>query len=104
MWYIHKAEEFCKRKKKSKNYFSWNTDGTQILTASADMTCKLWDVASCNVVTNFTFGNEMGDYQVSTLWLDDDNVFSVNLNGHIIHLDLNNPSQPKKIWKVKIFN
>ncbi|KAK1931290.1 stress protein [Phytophthora citrophthora] len=77
----------------------WSPDGTQLLTSSADKTVLLWDVASRSVVTKFTFGGakpQVKDMQVAVAWCQN-HLISLSLSGDLNFLDLENPSQPKKI-------
>lgn len=75
---------------------SWNADGTKILTASGDKTAKIWNVADSTVETTFTFGQEIADQQVSTLWFKD-YLITVSLSGVINYLDVSNPSTPLRV-------
>jgi WD40 repeat protein len=43
---------------------AWKPDGTQLLTASGDKTCKLWDVETRTLVDEFIMGNTVDDQQV----------------------------------------
>eukprot|EP01088_Endostelium_zonatum_P010060 TRINITY_DN233_c0_g1_i1.p1 TRINITY_DN233_c0_g1~~TRINITY_DN233_c0_g1_i1.p1 ORF type:complete len:697 (-),score=186.30 TRINITY_DN233_c0_g1_i1:69-2051(-) len=68
---------------------SWNSQSTQVLTASGDRTCKIWDVASGNgkAVTTFEMGSDdVNDQQLGCLW-QGDFLISVNLLGHLSYLD-----------------
>lgn len=77
---------------------SWSPDGTKILSASGDKTCKLWDASTLQVISEFRFGNDIMDQQVSCLW-QGQHVLSVSLSGFINYLDLNNPDKPLRIIK-----
>ncbi|XP_014203510.1 actin-interacting protein 1 isoform X2 [Copidosoma floridanum] len=77
---------------------AWKPDGTQLLTASGDKTCKLWDVETRTLVDEFIMGNTVDDQQVSCLW-QGNHVLSVSLSGFINYLDLNNPLKPLRIVK-----
>nr|XP_018907163.1 PREDICTED: actin-interacting protein 1 [Bemisia tabaci]XP_018907164.1 PREDICTED: actin-interacting protein 1 [Bemisia tabaci] len=77
---------------------SWKPDGKQLLTASGDKTCKIWDVETKQVVTEFVMGTQVDDQQVSCLW-QGDYLLSVSLSGFISYLDINNPSKPIRIVK-----
>lgn len=81
---------------------SWSPDGKQILTASGDRTCKLWDVASAALVTEFTFSQDTIDQhqhqQVSCLW-QGPHLLSVSLSGFINYLDKNTPDKPLRVIK-----
>lgn len=75
---------------------SWSPDGKQLLTASGDKTCKVWDVSTLSVVNEFTMGSDVLDQQVSCLW-QGQYLLSVSLSGFINYLDPNNPTKPLRI-------
>ena len=77
---------------------SFSTDSTKLITASADKTVKLWNVATLALEKTFSFSADpqLGDMQVSVLWMPK-HVLSVSLNGNVNILDLDNPSTPKKV-------
>ncbi|KAL0269939.1 UNVERIFIED_CONTAM: hypothetical protein PYX00_007514 [Menopon gallinae] len=77
---------------------AWKPDGTQLLTASGDKTCKLWDIETKSVVSEFNMGNQVEDQQVSCLW-QGQFLLSVSLSGFINYLDVNNPQKPFRIVK-----
>ncbi|XP_067003556.1 actin-interacting protein 1 [Anabrus simplex] len=77
---------------------AWKPDGTQLLTASGDKTCKLWDVETKSVVCEFVMGTQVEDQQVSCLW-QGQYLLTVSLSGFINYLDVNNPSKPLRIIK-----
>lgn len=77
---------------------SWSPDGKQLISASGDKTCKIWDVASASALTEFVLGNEVLDQQVSCLW-QESYLLSVSLSGFINYLDKNNPTKPLRVLK-----
>lgn len=77
---------------------SWSADGKQLFSASGDKTCKIWDVATASMITEFTFGSDVLDQQVSCLW-QGNHLLSVSLSGFINYLDKNNPSKPLRVIK-----
>jgi len=77
---------------------SWSPDGTRILTSSGDKTSKIWDAASGKCISTFTFGKEVEDQQVGTLW-QGDFLISLSLGGDLTYLDPNNPSAPLQVLK-----
>ena len=77
---------------------AWKSDGTQLLTASGDKTCKLWDVETRSLVSEFNMGATVDDQQVSCLW-QGDHLLTVSLSGFINYLDVNNPEKPIRIIK-----
>ncbi|XP_014604256.1 PREDICTED: actin-interacting protein 1 [Polistes canadensis] len=76
----------------------WKPDGTQLLTASGDKTCRLWDVETRSLISEFNMGTTVDDQQVSCLW-QGDYLLTVSLSGFINYLDVNNPSKPIRIIK-----
>ncbi len=74
---------------------SWSPDGARVLTASGDKTCKLWDAATGQLVTTFTFADKPGveHMQVGCLWAGS-HLVSLGLSGDLFYLDLNNPDKP----------
>ncbi|XP_017875112.1 actin-interacting protein 1 isoform X1 [Ceratina calcarata] len=77
---------------------AWKPDGTQLLTASGDKTCKLWDVETRSLVSEFNMGTTVDDQQVSCLW-QGNYLLSVSLSGFINYLDYDNPTKPLRIIK-----
>ncbi|KAG8198510.1 hypothetical protein JTE90_017375 [Oedothorax gibbosus] len=77
---------------------SWSPDGTKLLSASGDKSCKVWDASTLQVISEFKLGQDIMDQQVSCLW-QGDHLLSVNLAGFINYLDVNNPSKPLRIIK-----
>lgn len=77
---------------------AWKPDGTQLLTASGDKTCKLWDVETRSLVSEFNMGATVDDQQVSCLW-QGNHLLSVSLSGFINYLDVDNPAKPIRIIK-----
>ncbi|XP_071543486.1 actin-interacting protein 1 isoform X2 [Panulirus ornatus] len=77
---------------------SWSPDSKQLLSASGDKTCKIWDAESGEMVTEFPMGTELEDQQMSCIWTGDF-LISVSLSGFINYLDPANPTKPKKIIK-----
>lgn len=77
---------------------AWKPDGTQLLTASGDKTCKLWDVETKSVVSEFCMGDQVEDQQVSCLW-QGEHLLTVSLSGFISYLDVNNPATPIRVIK-----
>lgn len=75
---------------------SFGPDSKQVLTASGDKTCKLWDLETSQVVTEFKMGSEVLDQQVGCLW-QGSYLLSVSLSGYINYLDVNDPSKPCRI-------
>jgi WD40 repeat protein len=78
---------------------SWSPDNSQILTASSDKTCKIWNKDEGTCAATFRFGEdvkrpELDDMQVSCLWHDKDTLLSVSLSGAINYL---NPAAPEDI-------
>lgn len=77
---------------------AWKQDGTQLLTSSGDKTCKLWNVETRELISEFPMGNTVEDQQVSCLW-QGDHLITVSLSGFITYLDVNNPTKPLRVVK-----
>ncbi|XP_005187228.1 actin-interacting protein 1 [Musca domestica] len=77
---------------------AWKPDGTQLLTCSGDKTCRLWNVESRELVTEFVMGTTVDDQQVSCLW-QGEHLLTVSLSGHITYLNVNDPSKPLRVIK-----
>lgn len=80
---------------------AWKPDGTQLLTASGDKTCKLWDVETRTLICEFNMGNTVDDQQVSCIW-QGKHLLSVSLSGFINYLNVDDPTKPLRIIKVKL--
>lgn len=77
---------------------AWKPDGTQLLTCSGDKTCRLWNVETRELVTEFPMGNTVDDQQVSCLW-QGEHLLTVSLSGFISYLDVDNPTKPLRVIK-----
>lgn len=65
---------------------------SQVLSASGDKTCKIWDVESRKSIRLFKMGDEVGDQQLACLWnTRGDRMISVSLTGNINFLDAKSP-------------
>ncbi|KAJ3050240.1 WD repeat-containing protein 1 [Rhizophlyctis rosea] len=67
---------------------SWSPDGGSLLTASGDMTAKLWDVNARKVVNTYTFGDTFEAQQVGSLW-QGDYLLTLSLSGDFNYIDKN---------------
>ena len=67
---------------------SFTPNSKQILTASGDKTCKLWDVETRKLVTTFKMGDDVLDQQLGCLCVGS-HMISVALSGNINYLDAN---------------
>jgi WD40 repeat protein len=79
---------------------SWNRDSTHMLTASADMTAKIWDVSAKQVVSSYSFADKptFENQQVGCLW-QGDYLISLSLSGDINYLDPRVSGKPSKVVK-----
>lgn len=77
---------------------SWSPDSKFVLSASADKTAKIWDIAANSASTEFTFGTDLEHQQLGCLW-QGEYLLTVALSGNISYLDKNNPSSPSRIIK-----
>jgi len=75
---------------------SWSPDGSQILTVSGDKTAKIWDASNGKLVKTFTFGKELEDQQLGSLW-QGSHLVSMNLLGYLSLLNPNNTSTPLRV-------
>ena len=75
---------------------AWSPDSKQVVTASMDGSCKVWDVASNTCAGTFSIGKEVDDQQVGCLWVNN-RILSVSLSGYINYLD---PTQPGTCQRV----
>ncbi|TPX34145.1 hypothetical protein SmJEL517_g03113 [Synchytrium microbalum] len=77
---------------------SWSPDSKHVLTSSADMTAKLWDVGSKSVVNTYAFsGSGVDDQQVGNLW-QGEHMISLSLSGDLNYLDKSS-SKPLRVVK-----
>ncbi|TMW42824.1 hypothetical protein DOY81_012095, partial [Sarcophaga bullata] len=77
---------------------AWKPDGTQLLTCSGDKTCRLWNVETRELISEFVMGTTVDDQQVSCLW-QGEHLLTVSLSGHISYLNVNDPSKPLHVIK-----
>jgi WD40 repeat protein len=79
---------------------SWNPDSTQILSGSADMTAKIWDVAAQKVVSTYSFADKptFDNQQVGTLW-SGSFLVTASLSGDLNYIDPREPNRPKRVIK-----
>ncbi|XP_037880571.1 actin-interacting protein 1 isoform X1 [Glossina fuscipes] len=77
---------------------AWKSDGTQLLTCSGDKTCRLWDVETRELLTEFVMGSNVDDQQVSCLW-QGEHLLTVSLSGHMTYLNINDASKPSRVIK-----
>ncbi|XP_037909171.1 actin-interacting protein 1 isoform X1 [Hermetia illucens] len=77
---------------------AWKPDGKQLLTCSGDKTCRLWDVETRELISEFPMGTAVEDQQVSCLW-QGEHILTVSLSGFISYLDVNNPTKPLRVIK-----
>ncbi|XP_040580642.1 actin-interacting protein 1 [Lepeophtheirus salmonis] len=75
---------------------SWNPNNKQILSASGDKTCCIWDVDTRKPIQEFVLGTNVEDQQLGCLW-SGKHLLSVSLSGNINFLNVDNPSKPKHV-------
>jgi WD repeat-containing protein 1 (actin-interacting protein 1) len=83
---------------------SWSPDSTQFLSASGDMTAKIWDIQSQKVITTYQFAENatFEHQQVGSLW-SGSYLITVSLNGDISYIDPRSGSKPIRTLKVDFF-
>lgn len=87
---------------------SWSKDSKQILTASADKTCKLWNLEDNKCLATFKFGEDIKrpaieDMQLSSLWHSsktNTSIVSLSLSGALNFLNPENPEEIKSVQGV----
>ncbi|KAK3751361.1 hypothetical protein QZH41_009304, partial [Actinostola sp. cb2023] len=75
---------------------SWSPDGASLLTASADKTCKIWNIADKTVTTYDWYELRLGHFQNITAVTSSsqkEKVYSASFDGRIIAWDSNGSSQ-----------
>jgi len=77
---------------------AWNSDNTQILTASADKTLKIWDVETRKVVTTLSVSKKpsVDDMQLGCLW-HNGWMLGLSLSGAINYFDPKSPDGPTRV-------
>jgi WD40 repeat protein len=75
---------------------SWSPDGSRLMSASGDRTCKVYDVETKQSTSVFKVGADVLDQQVSCLW-QGPHLLSVSLSGFINYW---NESSPDKAVRV----
>jgi WD40 repeat protein len=77
---------------------SWSGDNSQLLTASGDMTAKIWDVANRKVVSNYIFSEKTNPdhQQVGTLWAGS-YLITASLSGDLNYLDPRVGGKPVRV-------
>jgi WD40 repeat protein len=77
---------------------SWSPDSSKIMTASADKTCKLWDVAGERVAHTWTLGSQVGDMQCACIWAGE-SLVSVSLRGDLSCFSTTPSEGPSTVWQ-----
>lgn len=75
---------------------SWSPDGSRLMSASGDRTCKVYDIESKKNTTTFNVGNDVLDQQVSCLW-QGSHLLSISLSGFINYWNESSPDQPTRV-------
>lgn len=74
---------------------SWNAASTKVLTASADKSAKVFDIASGKCEHTVSFGNDTDHQQLGCLWVGS-KLISMSLGGVISVVDASNPGGAKQ--------
>ena len=75
---------------------AWSPDSKQLLSASGDKTCRIWNAVDNKLVCEFIMGTSVDDQQLGCLW-SGDYLVSVSLSGHINYMDPKNPGKPSMV-------
>lgn len=78
---------------------SWSPDSSKILSASGDKTCKIWQVASGDLLSEYSMGSQVEDQQVSCLWTPANHLLSLSLSGFINVINPEQSGAPEKVIK-----
>ena len=70
----------------------WGGGGVEV---EVEVNCEV-----CDVCSEFKMGSAVEDQQVSCLW-QGPHLLSVSLSGFINYLDVNNPTKPLRVLKVR---
>ncbi|CAK8688705.1 unnamed protein product [Clavelina lepadiformis] len=74
----------------------FSPDSSELLSASADKSCKIWNVESRETVVKFVMGNTIDDQQLSCLW-QGKYLLTVSLSGDITYLNRDDPCKPLRV-------
>eukprot|EP00842_Homolaphlyctis_polyrhiza_P005756 jgi/Hompol1/6181/HPOL_002220-RA len=80
---------------------SWSPDSARLMSASADQTVKIWDIATKTVVNTFALSdtpNNVDEQQVGSLW-QGQFLLSLSLSGNLNYFDPNSGNKPTRIIK-----
>jgi len=79
---------------------SWSPDSKYIITASGDKTSMLWDASNGKSLKTFKYSNDpqVEHQQVGSVWVGNE-VITLSLGGDLTVLDIENPSQHKRVIK-----
>eukprot|EP01006_Ploeotia_vitrea_P029137 TRINITY_DN61719_c0_g1_i1.p1 TRINITY_DN61719_c0_g1~~TRINITY_DN61719_c0_g1_i1.p1 ORF type:complete len:613 (+),score=92.04 TRINITY_DN61719_c0_g1_i1:38-1840(+) len=78
---------------------SFSPDNTKLLTASADKSCKLYDVAEKTLLQTFTFETKDLEFMQIGCVFAGERMISLSLNGDINFLSLDTPEKPQQVLR-----
>lgn len=65
---------------------AWSPNGKEMITASGDKSCKIWDMETRTRTSQITFGSDVNDQQLGCAWAGN-HIISVSLSGKINYID-----------------
>lgn len=75
----------------------FSPDDSQIVTASADKTVRVWDANKLTEVACIKVGERLEDQQLGVVWSPSGQIISVSLDGTLNYVDLESQSVTQKI-------
>lgn len=80
----------------------FNPDSTRLLTASADRTCRIWDVTTQALISTFQLDKTVENQQLGCLW-QGPHILGVGLDGIIRYFDENSGNVVNTLYGHQVF-